>query len=97
MIGIIKKFDPHGFGIIEASDGSKLAFILSDFARDQFPREGQKVIFSIRSVKRRIFASNVDTRGKLSNQCSQQLLAGTIGLYLRTFPKCQKTFATALC
>ena len=62
MIGIIKKYDPHGFGIIEASDGSKLAFILSDFARNQFPRKGQKVIFSIRSVKGGFFASYVRTQ-----------------------------------
>jgi cold shock CspA family protein len=62
MIGIVKKFDPQGFGIIKASDGSKLAFILSDFARHQLPREGQKVIFSIRSVKGRIFATHVSTR-----------------------------------
>jgi hypothetical protein len=27
--------NPQGFGIIKASDGSKLAFILSDFARHQ--------------------------------------------------------------
>jgi len=62
MIGIIKKFDPQGFGIIKASDGSKLAFILSDFTREQSPREGQKVIFSIRSVKGSIFASHVYTQ-----------------------------------
>ena len=61
MIDIIKKFDPQGFGIIKASDGSKLAFILSDFARHQSPQEGQKVIFSIRSVKGSIFASHVYT------------------------------------
>jgi len=67
MVGIVKKFDPQGFGIIEASDGSKLAFILSDFTRNQFPREGQKVIFSIRRVKGRIFASNVFTRREPSS------------------------------
>ena len=40
MIGIIKKFDPQGFGIIKASDGSKLAFILSDSACHQSPAAG---------------------------------------------------------
>ena len=62
MKGIVKKFDPQGFGIIKASDGSKLAFILSDFTREQSPQEGQKVIFSIRSVKGGIFASHVYTQ-----------------------------------
>jgi cold shock CspA family protein len=84
MIGIIKKFDPQGFGIIKASDGSKLAFILSDFARHQSPQEGQKVIFSIRSVKA-VFSPAMSIRsGKLSRQFSQQLLAATIGLCLPT-------------
>ncbi len=59
MKGIVKKFDPQGFGIIKASDGSKLAFILSDFTREQSPQE---VIFSIRSVKGSIFASHVYTQ-----------------------------------
>jgi cold shock CspA family protein len=62
MIGIMKKFDPQGFGIIKASDGSKLAFILSDFARHQSPQEGQRVIFAIRSVKGSIFAGHVYTQ-----------------------------------
>ena len=51
MRGIIKKFDPRGFGIIEGADGSKLPFTRSDFARHQFPRVGQKMIFSISRVK----------------------------------------------
>ena len=62
MKGIIKKFDPQGFGIIEGTDGSKLPFIRSDFARHQFPQVGQKVIFSIRRVKDKVFASNVFAR-----------------------------------
>jgi cold shock CspA family protein len=62
MKGIIKKFDPKGFGIIEGADGSKLPFIRSDFSRHQLPRVGQRVIFSIRRVKDKVFASNVFTR-----------------------------------
>jgi len=67
MRGIIKKFDPHGFGIIEGTDGSKLPFIRSDFARHQFPRAGQKVIFSIRRVRDKVFASNVFARREAPN------------------------------
>jgi cold shock CspA family protein len=67
MIGIVKKFDPQGFGIIKASDGSKLAFLRSDFSRNQLPREGQRVIFSIRSVKGKFFASNVITQREASS------------------------------
>ena len=74
MIGIIKKFDPQGFGIIKASDGSKLAFILSDSACHQSPQEGQKVIFSIRSVKGSIFRQPClyaagSSQGSLVNNC----------------------------
>jgi cold shock CspA family protein len=65
--GIIKKFDPQGFGIIEGADGSKLPFIRSDFTRHQFPRVGQKVIFSIRRVKDKVFASNVFARREALN------------------------------
>ena len=67
MRGIIKKFNPQGFGIIESADGSKLPFIRSDFARYQFPREGQTVIFSIRKVKDKVFASNVFARREALN------------------------------
>jgi cold shock CspA family protein len=55
MVGFIKK----GFGVIESSDGSKLPFVLSDFAQHQLPRDGQRVIFSARTVKGKTFATNV--------------------------------------
>jgi cold shock CspA family protein len=64
--GIIKKFDPQGFGIIEGADGSKLPFIRSDFMRHQFPRVGEKVTFSIRRVKDKVFASHVFARQALN-------------------------------
>jgi cold shock CspA family protein len=67
MKGIIKKFDPQGFGIIEGADGSKLPFIRSDFGRHQLPKVGQRVIFSIRRVKDKVFASNVFTRREAVN------------------------------
>ena len=66
MVGIVKKFISQGFGIIKASDGSKLAFVLSDFAQNQIPREGLSVIFSICTVKGEFFASHV-IRGEASN------------------------------
>ena len=59
MVGFIKKVSPQGFGVIESTDGSKLPFVLSDFVRYQVPRKGQKVIFSTRTAKGKIFASNV--------------------------------------
>jgi cold shock CspA family protein len=67
MKGIIKRFDSQGFGIIEGADGSKLPFIRSDFSRHQFPRAGLKVIFSIRRVKDKVFASNVFARREALN------------------------------
>lgn len=59
MTGTIKRVDPKGFGVIDGSNGSKLPFIRSDFAHDQNPRAGQRVIFTIRIVEGRVFASNV--------------------------------------
>ena len=59
MRGIIKKFDPRGFGIIDGADGLKLPFVVSDFAGRQLPQQGQRVVFSIRRVKGQPFASNV--------------------------------------
>jgi cold shock CspA family protein len=67
MIGKVQRVDAQGFGIIKASDGSKLAFIRSDFARNQSPQEGQKVVFSIRHVKGGIFASHVYAQRAASN------------------------------
>jgi cold shock CspA family protein len=59
MRGTIKKFDPRGFGIIYGSDGLKVPFVLSDFAGRQLPRQGQKVVFSIRRVQGKLFANNI--------------------------------------
>ena len=59
MRGIITKFSPQGFGIAQGTDGSKLPFIRSDFTRYQVPQAGQNVIFSIRRVRDKVFASHV--------------------------------------
>jgi cold shock CspA family protein len=67
MVGIVKKFDPQGFGIIESVGGTKLPFVLSDFARNLIPREGLRVTFSIRNVKGKFFASHVFTQRAASN------------------------------
>ncbi len=47
MIGIVKKFDAQGFGIIDGADGSKVPFILSDVMNRQGLEPGQKVVFSV--------------------------------------------------
>ena len=67
MVGIVKKVDPQGFGIIESVGSTELPFLLSDFARKQLPQEGQRVGFSNRSVKGKFFASNVFTWQEHSN------------------------------
>jgi len=59
MKGIVKKIDPQGFGIIEATDGSKLPFIFADLPRRQPIQAGLKVIFSTRKVKDKVFASHI--------------------------------------
>jgi cold shock CspA family protein len=59
MIGIVKKFDARGFGIIDGADGSKVPFILSDVMNHQGLEPGQKVVFSVRRVKDKAFAQNV--------------------------------------
>ena len=62
MTGIVKKFDPRGFGIIEDAEGLRVPFIRSDFAGPNDPAEGQPVIFSIRRVKDKFFADNIAVR-----------------------------------
>jgi cold shock CspA family protein len=59
MIGIVKKIDAQGFGIIACADGSKVPFILSDVMNRHGLEPGQKVVFSVRRVKDKAFAQNV--------------------------------------
>ena len=58
MIGIVKKIDAQGFGIIDGADGSKVPFILSDVMNHHALEPGQKVVFSVRRVKGNTFAQN---------------------------------------
>jgi len=71
MKGIIKKFDPQGFGIIEGTDGSKLPFILSDFDPSKFPARGKEW-----------FSQSVGQKGRCSPTMS--LRAGTVSTPLAT-------------
>jgi cold shock CspA family protein len=48
MMGIVKKVDTQGFGIIDGADGSKVPFILSDVINHHVLKPGQKVAFSVR-------------------------------------------------
>jgi cold shock CspA family protein len=59
MRGIVKKFDPRGFGIIAGADGSQIPFTLSDVLYQKPPKPGQKVVFSVRKVNDKPFAVNV--------------------------------------
>jgi cold shock CspA family protein len=67
MMGIVKKVDAQGFGIIEGSDGSKLPFILSDVMSHHVLKPGQKVAFSVRRVKTKAFAQNITVVGDRLN------------------------------
>jgi cold shock CspA family protein len=59
MIGIVKKIDVQGFGIIDGADGSKVPFIQSDVMNRHLLEPGQKVMFSVRRVKDQPFAEHV--------------------------------------
>jgi cold shock CspA family protein len=67
MMGIVKKIDGQGFGIIDGADGSKLPFILSDVMNRHGLEPGQKVVFSVRRVKDKAFAQNVVAMGDRRN------------------------------
>jgi len=66
MTGIVKKIDAHGFGIIDRTDGSKIAFIPSDVMKNHVLEPGQKVMFAIRRVNDSEFAENVMVMGERS-------------------------------
>jgi len=67
MIGIVKKIDAQGFGIIDGADGSKLPFVLSDVMNRHGLEPGQKVVFSVRRVNDKAFAQNVIVMGDRLN------------------------------
>jgi cold shock CspA family protein len=63
MMGIVKKVDGQGFGIIDGANGSKIPFILSDVISHHVLKPGQKVAFSVRRVKNKAFAQNITVVG----------------------------------
>ena len=67
MIGIVKKIDAQGFGIIDGADGSKLPFVLADVMNRHGLEPGQKVVFSVRRVNDKAFAQNVIVMGDRLN------------------------------
>jgi cold shock CspA family protein len=67
MIGIVKKIDAQGFGIIDGADGSKVPFIPSDVMSHHVLEPGQKVTFSVRRVKDQPFAEHVIVMGERHN------------------------------
>jgi hypothetical protein len=42
MMGIVKKIDAHGFGIIDGTDGFKIAFIPSDVMKNYVLTGGKR-------------------------------------------------------
>ncbi len=67
MMGIVKKIDAQGFGIIDGADGSKVPFIRADIMNRRGLEPGQKVIFSVRRVKDQAFAEHVVVMGERHN------------------------------
>src|SRR5258708_34035833 len=66
-MGMVKKMDAQGFGIIDGAAGSKGPFISSDVMNRRVLEPGQKVIFSVRRVKDQAFAENVMVMGERHN------------------------------
>jgi hypothetical protein len=58
MVGIIKKVNRQGSGIIAVANGEKVPFVLSDVL-NQRPKPGERVVFSLRIAKGRMFARNI--------------------------------------
>jgi cold shock CspA family protein len=57
--GTIKSLDRKGYGIIQASDGSKFPFLFVDVISRRVLVAGERVIFSIRTVQDKVFAENI--------------------------------------
>src|SRR5258708_39929538 len=69
MMGMVKKIDAQGFGIIDGADGSKVLFISSGVMNRRVLEPGQKLIFSVRRVKDQASAENVMVVGERRNWC----------------------------
>ncbi len=60
MVGIIKKVNREGSGIIAVANGSKVPFVRSDVLNQQTLKPGGRVVFSLREVKGKTFAQNIE-------------------------------------
>jgi cold shock CspA family protein len=57
--GTIRSLDPRGHGIIQAADGSRVAFLFTDVLSRKELVLGQYVNFSVRRVQDKVFAENI--------------------------------------
>ena len=59
MVGIIKKVNREGPGIIVIANGEKVPFVRSDVLNQQTLKPGERVVFSLRIAKGKMFAQNI--------------------------------------
>ena len=59
MVGIIKKVNGQESGIIAVANGEKVPFLRSDVLNQQTLKPGERVVFSLRVAKDKMFARNV--------------------------------------
>jgi cold shock CspA family protein len=59
MLGIIKKVNREGSGIIATAKGEKVPFVRSDVLNQQTLKPGERVVFSLRIAKGKMFAWNI--------------------------------------
>ena len=59
MVGIVKKVNREGSGIIAIANGEKVPFVRSDVLNQQTLKPGERVVFSLRMVKDKAFAQNI--------------------------------------
>ena len=59
MVGIIKKVNWLGSGIIATAKGEKLPFVRSDILNPQTIKAGERVVFSLRIAKGQMFAQHI--------------------------------------
>jgi cold shock CspA family protein len=59
MVGVIKKVNREGSGIIAVANGEKVPFVRSDVVNQQTLKPGERVVFSLRIAKGKMFAQNI--------------------------------------
>jgi cold shock CspA family protein len=59
MVGIVKKVNLEGSGIIAVASGEKIPFVRSDVLNRQTLKPGERVVFSLRIAKGELFAQNI--------------------------------------